>query len=241
LVKKTTIFLMVLAVWSAGSRQAQAQDDVIKAGFVNVDIGAQPQRQTITASNSFSLYDETATVTDVQRIRNGAVFDVSGGIRIGHNLAAGVGFSQFGRPGTGAITASIPSPSFYDRPLLVARDAADLAHTERAIHGRITYFLPVDENLDLSVSAGPSFIHVAQGLATGVTVAPGTQSVSLGNETQSGNAIGFNGGIDANYMVSPRIGIGLFVRYTYGKLDLPDVEGFKVGGLQGGVGLRTRF
>ena len=239
--KKATILLMVLAAWSAGLRQARAQDDVIKAGFINADLGAQPQRQTITASSSFSLYDETATVTDVQRIRNGAVFDVSAGIRIGHNLAAGVGFSQFGRSGTGAITASIPSPSFYDRPLIVASGAADLAHTERAIHGRITYFLPVDDNFDLSVSGGPSLIHVTQGLATGITVTPGTQSVSLGNETQSGNAIGFNGGIDANYMLNPTIGIGLFVRYTYGKLDLPDVQGFKVGGLQGGLGLRARF
>jgi hypothetical protein len=241
LVKKGMIFVMVLAAWAASGRPARAQSEVLQAGFLNVDVGAQPQRRTITASNSFALYDETATVTAVQRIRNGGVFDVSGGVRIAENLAAGVGYSQFGRTGTGVISASIPSPRAFDQPLLVVRDADNLTHTERAIHGRITWFMPVSESLDISVSGGPSYIHVRQGLATGVTVATGTQTVSLGNETQSGNAFGVNGGIDANYMLRSSLGVGLFVRYTYGKLDLPDVKDFKVGGLQGGLGLRARF
>ena len=90
--KKGLIFLMVLVAWTASARQARAQSELLQAGFLNIDIGAQPQRQTITASTSFPLYDEVATVTDTQRIRNGMVFDVSGGMRIGHNLAAGAGF-----------------------------------------------------------------------------------------------------------------------------------------------------
>jgi hypothetical protein len=241
LVNKATIFLMVLAVWTATARSARAQAELLQSGFINVDAGAQPQRQTITASASFPLYDEVATVTDVQRIRNGMVFDVSGGVRVASNLAAGVGFSQFGRSGTGTVTASIPSPRVFDQPLLVSRDADQLSHTERTIHGRITYFMSLTETFDVSVSGGPSYIHVVQGLATGLTVAPGTQSVSLGTATQSGNAFGVNGGIDANYMVQSSVGLGVWVRYTYGKLDLPDVKNFKVGGLQGGLGLRARF
>ena len=239
--KKATILVMALAAWAGSTGAARAQDELIQTGFFNADLGAQPQRQTITAQSSFPLYDEVATVTDVQRIRNGAVFDVSGGIRIGHNLAVGAGFSQFGRTGTGAVTASIPHPAFFDRPLTVSRDATDLAHTERTIHGRITYFMPMTDTLDISVSGGPSYIHVVQGLATGLTVAPGTQSVTLGNDEQSGNAFGLNGGIDGNYMLTRGVGLGVWVRYTYGKLDLPDVKDLKVGGLQGGLGLRARF
>jgi hypothetical protein len=241
LVKKVALLVTMLAIWAFGARQARAQDEIVPAGFLNIDAGAQPQRQTITATNSFPLYDETATVTVAQRIRNGAVFDVSGGVRIGHNLAAGVGYSQFGRAGTGSVSASIPSPRFFNQPLIVARDVANLDHTERTIHGRITWFVPVTDSIDVSVSGGPSYIHVAQGLATGVTVAPGTQSISLGNETQSGNAFGVNGGVDANVMLAPRYGVGLWIRYTYGKLDLPDVKDFKVGGVQGGLGFRARF
>jgi len=240
-VKKGLMFLMVLVAWTASARQARAQSELLQAEFLNIALGAQPQRQTITASTSFPLYDEVATVTDTQRIRNGMVFDVSGGMRIGHNLTAGAGFSQFGRAGTGTVAASIPNPRVFDQPLLISRDADNLAHTERAIHGRLTWFTPVSDALDISVSAGPSLIHVVQGLATGITVATGTQTVSLGTATQSGNAFGFNAGIDGNYMLASRVGVGLWVRYTYGKLDLPDVKGLKVGGLQGGLGFRARF
>src|SRR5262245_29610719 len=170
----------MLAIGAVGVPQARAQDEILSKGFLNIDAGAQPQRQDITATNSFPLYDETAKVTVSQHIRNGAVFDVSGGVRIGHNLAAGVGFSQFGRSGSGLVSASIPSPRFFDQPLIITREVTDLDHTERAIHGRITWFTPVTESIDVSVSGGPSFIHVAQGLATGVTVLPGTQSIALG-------------------------------------------------------------
>jgi len=240
-VKRVTLLVTMLAIGAVGVRQARAQDEIVSKGFLNIDAGAQPQRQNITATNSFPLYDETANVTVSQHIRNGAVFDVSGGVRIAHNLAAGVGFSQFGRSGSGLVSASIPSPRFFDQPLIVVRNATDLDHTERAIHGRITWFVPVTKSIDVSVSGGPSFIHVAQGLATGVTVAPGTQSISLGNETQSGNTLGFNAGADGNVMLMPSFGVGLWVRYTYGKLDLPDVKGLRVGGVQVGLGFRARF
>jgi hypothetical protein len=241
LVKKVTLLVTMLAIWGLGARSARAQEEIVPKGFINIDAGAQPQRQNITATNSFPLYDETASVTVTQHIRNGAVFDVSGGVRIAHNVAAGVGFSQFGRAGGGFVSASIPSPRFFDRPLIVAQNAADLDHTERAIHGRITWFEPLTDSIDVSVSGGPSFIHVVQGLATGITVAPGSQSISLGNETQSGNAFGFNAGGDGNLMLRPGFGVGLWVRYTYGKLNLPDVKDFRVGGFQAGLGFRARF
>jgi hypothetical protein len=241
LVKKVTLLVAMLAIWAVGARQARAQDEIVKTGFINIDAGAQPQRQSITATSSFPLYDETATVTVAQRIRNGAVFDVSGGVRVGHNLAAGVGYSEFGRAGTGTVSALIPSPRFFNQPLTVVTDAANLDHTERSIHGRITWFVPVGDNIDVSVSGGPSFIHVVQGLATGVTVAPGTQSISVGSSTESGNAFGINGGVDGNVRLAPSYGVGLWIRYTYGKLDLPDVKGLRVGGIQGGLGFRVRF
>jgi hypothetical protein len=241
LVKKVTLLLTMLAISALGAGSARAQDELVQTGFLNIDAGAQPQRQTITATNSFPLYDETANITVAQRIRNGGVFDLSGGIRIGHNLTAGAGYSQFGRAGTGVVTASIPSPRAFDSPLTVIADAANLDHTERAIHGRVTWFVPMTESIDVSVSAGPSFIHVTQGLATGVTVAPGTQSISLGTATQSGNTLGINAGVDGNVMLVPGFGAGLWIRYTYGKLDLPDVKGLNVGGIQAGLGFRARF
>src|SRR5262249_51568735 len=101
LVTKVTLVVTMLVIGAFGAQPARAQDEMVPTGFLNIDAGAQPQRQDITATSSFPLYDETASVTVSQHIRNGAVFDVSGGVRIGRNLAAGVGFSQFGRAGSG--------------------------------------------------------------------------------------------------------------------------------------------
>jgi hypothetical protein len=175
-------------------RKAHAQEELVPTGFLNIDAGAQPQRQTILRRTVFPLYDETATVTVTQRIRNGAVFDVSGGVRIA-NLAAGVGFSQFGRTGTGTVTASIQA-RFFDQPLLVSRDADNLTHTPSGRFMAALRFKPLADSFDISLSAGPSLIHVVQGLATGVTIAPALNCVPR-QSTQSGNAFGVNAGSTA--------------------------------------------
>jgi hypothetical protein len=49
------------------------------------------------------------------------------------------------------------------------------------------------------------------------------------------------GGLDVNYLFTPRLGTGVFVRYLGAQVDLPAASDLKVGGFQGGVGLRVRF
>ena len=96
------------------------------------------------------------------------------------------------------------------------------------------------DKIDVAFSAGPSFIHVTQQLAT-VTVPAGTQNATASQETQAGTAIGANVGFDGTYMFTPRFGVGLFARYAGGSVDLPAVSGLRVGGFRTGLGFRTRF
>lgn len=77
-------------------------------------------------------------------------------------------------------------------------------------------------------------------LAT-ATVVTGTQNLTTAVTTQSKSAIGFNVGGEGNYRLAPNYLLGIFVRYTMGKTDLPAVPDLKVGGLQAGLGLRLRF
>jgi hypothetical protein len=42
-------------------------------------------------------------------------------------------------------------------------------------------------------------------------------------------------------MFQPQLGAGVFLRYAGGSVDLPEVSNVKVGGFQGGFGLRLRF
>ena len=130
----TIVSTLLAAVMAAGASPAFAQsgDDPIKTGFLSVYGGAQPQQRDIAATTTQTIYEETATIASAQGIRNGAVFQVGGGIRVHKALAVGVRVSMFGRPGTGTITASIPDPIFFNRPKTVVADASGEASGEAA-------------------------------------------------------------------------------------------------------------
>lgn len=238
--KTTCVLAVCAAICAATPVTARAQSNGQRA-FINVGVGAQPQRQSLTASTSFPLYDETATVAAVQHIRNGALIEIGGGMRVTRRpLAIGAAFSMFGRPGGGTLTAAVPDPVFYSRPTTVSADANDLDHQERSIHLQAIWLVPVNPKFDISLSAGPSFIHVSQELAT-ATVASGTQSVTVARATEAGTAVGFNAGFQGNFMFASRYGVGLFVGYAGGSVDLPHASDFKVGGFRTGLALQARF
>jgi hypothetical protein len=224
------------AIVAAAPVAAQAQDG--RRAFLNFGVGAQPERHSLTAASSFPLYDETATVSAEQHVSNGPLFEIGGGARVARSLAIGAGFSTFGRPGGGTLTASVPDPIFYSRPTTVSRDVSDLEHKERSIHVQALYFVPVNAKLDISLSAGPSFIHVSQEL---VTAAVDAGSVTATRVTETGNAVGFNAGGQLNYLFTPRYGVGLFVGYAGGSVDLPHASDFKTGGFRTGLALQARF
>lgn len=240
--KATTRLTMAVAMAMALAAPARGQgaDPPIKKGFVSVYAGAQPQRRTVTATTSFPLYEETATITSNQRIRNGALIQVGGGVRVRGPLAVGVRFSMFGRPGTSSVSAVIPDPIFFSRPKTVTADASSVEHTERGVHINAVWLVPTGSRFDIALSAGPSIIHVSQEL-TSVSVQPGTQNIAVVKAAETGNAMGFNAGLDATYRITPQYGAGIFVHYAAGSVDLASAPGFEVGGVQAGVGFHVRF
>jgi hypothetical protein len=228
-----TVYLLACA---AG---ASAQSSEERA-FLNINAGAQPQQRTLTTSSGFPLYDETATVTSTVPIQNGPVFEASGGYRVWRRLSIGGGFSSFSRSSTGALVASIPDLVFVGRPKTVTAEVADLAHTETGVHVRALWFVPLHEKVELALSAGPSIIWVGQDLAA-VSVAPGTQSVTVTKQREHATGLGVNAGADLSYLFAPRFGVGLFVQYAGASVDLPTAAPLTVGGFQTGLGLRLRF
>jgi hypothetical protein len=237
--KTTCVLAVCAAIVTAIPAAAQAQGGSDRA-FLTFGLGAQPERHSVTASSSFPLYDETATVSAEQHISNGPLFEIGGGARVTSSLAIGAAFSTFGRPGGGTLTASVPDPIFYSRPTNVSRDASDLEHKERSIHVQALWFVPVNSRFDIALSAGPSFIHVSQELIT-ASVDAGSQAVAPTRLTETGNAVGFNAGGQLNYLFTSRYGVGLFVGYAGGSVDLPHATDFKVGGFRTGLALQARF
>lgn len=75
-----------------------------------------------------------------------------------------------------------------------------------------------------------------------MAVAAGTQNVTPTSTSESGTTgKAGNVGLDLSYLVTTNYGIGAFIRYAGGELNLPTAPNLKVGGLQMGGGLRLRF
>ena len=241
--KPTIILGLMTTVVLLGTTDAgaQAASSAASVGFITVRVGAQPQRRTIHTSQSFSLYDETATVTSNQPIKHGPMFDISAGYRVRRPLAIAAGVSSFRSTGNSRVTASIPDPRFFDRPRTVTANTSGLDRSEIGVHVQAAWLVPVTDKIEVAVSAGPSFIRVRQQLTTTVTVPTGTQNITVAQEAQSATALGVNVGFDGTFMFTPRVGAGVFLRYAGGSVDLPAASDVKVGGFQTGLGVRVHF
>ena len=241
--KTTSVLVLMagLAMAVASEAQAQTRPAPASAGFVNISVAAQLQTRNLGTTSTFTLYDEKATLTTSQPIEKGVVFDVSGGYRVWHGVAIGAGYSSFSTTSTASVVATIPHPLYFDQPKTTTTTATDLEHTERGVHLQAVWFVPVNEKIDVALSAGPSFILVTQGLVTSVTVPPGTQNATVVTGTEDGTAIGVNLGLDGTYLFTRNVGLGLMLRYAGGSVDLPSAPGLSVGGFQAGLGLRMRF
>ena len=241
--KTTAVFGLMAVCALAGAPGASAQEEVVRTGFVDINFGAQSTQHEFTTSQTPTIYDEAASITSSQPIENGPMFEIGAGVRVMPNVTVGARFSTFGfgRTSTSTIVASIPDPVAYGRPKTVTQTTPDLTHREQGIHFQAAWFKAVTPKFDVSLSGGPSVIRVSQQLTSSVTVPTGTQTIAVAKETQKGTALGFNLGGDGTFMFTPQFGLGLFVHYAQGSVDLPAVTGLKVGGLQSGLGFRARF
>ena len=73
---------------------ASAQMKWTDKGFANVSIGGQAGSHTLATSTTFDLYDEQAKVETSQKVKGGALFDISAGYKVWRNLAAAIGYSR---------------------------------------------------------------------------------------------------------------------------------------------------
>ena len=212
-------------------------------GYVSVNLGVQVGSHDLNTSSTFSLYDETATVSSTQKVKGGTFFDVGGAYRVwGNNLLAGVTFSHTSTDSDAAITGSIPDPIVFDRPRAVTSSGTGAKHTENVIHLNAIWMLPVAEKLDVGVFAGPSIFSVKQAIVGTPTVTEPGPVVRAAFVDVKKTSAGFNAGVDVQYMIAKKWGVGGLVRYTWGSATIDGAtEKLTVGGFQIGAGGRVRF
>ena len=234
--KTTSIIVLVAGLALAGASSAAAQTADPKA-YVDLNIAGQTQSVTLATSSTFSLFGETGATSTNQTVGKGLVFDGGAGYRVRANLAIGAMVSVFTRSPAGSVSVTTPDPLVFGAFTVVSA-SPQLTQTEVGTHLKVVYFLRVNAKMDVAISVGPSFVHISKDVAS-ASVVNGTAQIAVA--TQTGTAVGAHGGLDLNYLFTPRLGGGIFARYIGAQVDLPAASGVKVGGFQAGLGLRLRF
>ena len=199
---------------------------------------------------TFTVYDEQARFEGAH-VRDAAwSFDVGASLTVWRQLAVGATFTQFTHTDLAVVTGRVPHPFFTNQFRLAPAEVLRFEHRERMTHLQILWTQPAWNRIDVTVSAGPSFVNVTQGVVTGIDLSevasPYTtirvDAVTAGEQVV--NKVTGHVGVDATYMITPQIGAGLFLRFVGGAADLPTLGGdvsVDVGGVQTGVGIRVRF
>jgi hypothetical protein len=96
------------------------------------------------------------------------------------------------------------------------------------------------------VFGGPTWFMVDQDLVTAVTVTdsyPFDTASFAGTATvrQSKSKAGFNVGGDLTWLLRPRVGVGVDVRFSRAEIPLTDTATIVAGGAHVGAGMRFRF
>jgi hypothetical protein len=244
----------------ACARDASAQVGTAwtERGYFNFSIGFEAGSGELNDTATQIIYpgdDELASLSVSQAVDSGSFIDFSGGARVWQNVTAGLAFHQGSTHSESALTGSIPHPLFPNQYRPLAVNTADLDRMERAIHLQVGYMLPVNDQLFVHVTIGPSFFTLHQDVVSDVDI---TDSADFRTVTGTGvitqredSPVGFNIGADVSYQLYQReqfkLGAGMFLRYagasaTVQVLDASNARlDSDVGGLQVGFGIRTRF
>jgi opacity protein-like surface antigen len=243
ILKITRVAILALFVCAAPRVAAAQTMQWTDKGYVSVNVGVQAGSHDLSESGSFPLYEETATFSSTAKVKGGFMFDLGGAYKVwGNNLLVGVTYSHVSSKSDGSLTGSVPDPVFTDRLRPVSADFTGLEHSENAVHLDAVWMIPVANKLDVGILAGPTIFAVKQDVVPSLTVAEPGPSVTTTVESTSKTTVGFNVGVDVQYMLRKKWGVGGMARYSVGSVSLPGAsEKLTVGGFQIGVGARLRF
>jgi hypothetical protein len=241
-VKFVTGLTLASALCIVSATQAQTPQPATDKFFANVNVGGQLASRDFELTTTKTIYEETATLTSRQHVGRGAVIDFGGGYRVWGDIFAGLVISHFGNTESASTEASVPDPDFFNRSRVVMGTSDDLKRGELNVAPHAVWVTPLTDKIDLAVAVGISIIKVSQDLAATLNDPPrGTQAVTVSATTEKGTAVGPYLGVDVIYGLTPRYGVGGYVRYAAGKVDLPSLSDVKAGGAQIGGGFRLRF
>lgn len=212
-------------------------------GFLSLGAGQQFGNQTVTSVFPVALYGESGSLTATRTVKGGAFFDGTFGWRFGKKWGVALNASSRTAPSSGTMTGGVPDPLAYQAPRPVSSTMTSMAHTELAVSPVFVYIVPVWKKLDLMLLVGPALIQLKHDLVTSATVQETNSgpTVTPGIESISRSFLSFQVGGDLQYMMTPSLGFGGFVRYESTPANLSPSVKLTLGGVQAGGGVRIRF
>ena len=240
---------MLLVAALLGAARAEAQWN----GFVNINGGVQAADRILTNTLEETVYDETATYTATMTSPGGTVVDAWAGARLWGNLGIGLGATVLNASSEISLEGSVPSPLFHSRHRSATlAPPGGLKHQQVGLHLALVYMVPVSERTHVALSAGPSLYRLRHDAPDTVHLSPEVAPFDVASLTgfttaehvPEGDGIGYNAGVDVTYLLYRWIGVGLYLRYTWGRVEIEMPGGLQevdVGGAQAGAGFRFRF
>jgi hypothetical protein len=144
-----------------------------------------------------------------------------------------------------ALDATLPHPVFFDQPRHVTSTQSGAKHSEDVVHINAIWMMPVANKLDIGFFAGPTIFFVKQDTVAGLTQAEVIEPVPTLNASFteiSKTTVGFNAGVDLQYLIGKKWGVGGLARYSWGSADIDGAsDNLTVGGFQIAGGFRARF
>lgn len=216
--------------------------------YVEAGVSEQLTTHDISASQTFPLYAETATVTGTVSAPKTIRFDAGGGVRVAGPLRLGVLVSGFTHDGTATATYTLPDPFLFDTPHTGSGSAA-AKRRELAIHIQLAVAVVDRGGWQVIVAGGPTVVQLEQQLPTqavtdAYTFPFQTVTTTPGISTSSGHGVGGHVQFSVVRAFARKAGVYGDVRFSSAKATVTGDAGTQkldAGGLTVGGGLRIGF
>jgi hypothetical protein len=217
---------------------------------IGVSGGVQGAGSAVSDHFEFDRNVETATVDVKYPTKPQTLIDAGIGVRLWKHLGAGVAVSNAMRSGSAEVDARIPHPLQFAQLRTVKGTQSGINTTEIDVHMQLLCAVQASPTVTLTLSAGPSIVHLDQELVNGVTydeTYPFDAATfrSAQSRHAKASAAGFNAGADIRWMFSRSIGFGGLVRFSRANVDLTTSDNrtlsIRAGGVQAGAGIRIVF
>jgi hypothetical protein len=239
--------LLAGLVMALGATTASAQPGSwTDRGYINVSAWYQPVSPDFSNTVRPTDFGEPSVVDTGYETRAIPGFDVGGGVRVWRNLGLGLDVSRFSKRTTGAVSAQVPHPFFFNRARDVSGDASGLRREETAAHVQALWMVPLGSRWQLALTGGPSWFFVGQDLVSDVTI---TQTYPYDTATFAGTTsthrsrshAGFTAGADVSYRLRRHVGLGFGVMFSHASVPLDNTVTIDAGGAHVGGGIRFGF